>query len=46
MVTFSFLMKARRMVEGDKGDLSENIVREFKRDRSVKEGDSQGLEGC
>ena len=40
MVTFSFLMKVRGMVEGDKGDLLEKIVREFRRDRSVKEGES------
>ena len=43
MVTFSHLINSKGLVEGNKGVLSENIERFFKRAGSKKEGEFLGL---
>ena len=45
MVTFLKRMESNGSVEGEIGDLSENIKREFRREGSKKAGSSLGLEG-
>ena len=43
MVTFSNMTKSRGRVEGEIGDLYENIKRELRRKGSKKEGEVVGL---
>ena len=45
MVTFSNLMESRGKVEGERGDLSEKMERDLRREGSMKEGESIGLVG-
>ena len=45
MVTFLKWMDSRGSVEGEIGDLSEKIEREFRREGSKNAGSSLGLEG-
>ena len=45
MVTFFKRMESKGSIEGEIGDLSEKIEREFRREGSMKVGSSLGMEG-
>ena len=45
IVTFSNMIESKGKVEGEIGDLSENISNDFRSEGSIKEGEVVGLEG-